>query len=738
MEVKGTIEGIIFRNAENGYTVTVVDVHGLEITAVGIFPPISEGETVTLVGDYKDNSRYGQQFVVHEVVVTPPNSKEGIIRYLCSGLFKGIGESTATAIVKKFGEDTFDIIEYNPSRLTEVRGISAKKMNEISSKYLELRSMQRAIMFFSHYGVSLNLSLKIYKIYGPNTESVIKTNPYKIVGEIDGVGFKTADSIAMSLGLDLNDPNRIKAGIRHILDDVAGRSGHTYLPSGRVIKELKKLLAIEDCDDLIASCLEDMEFNEEIVRISFEGCAAGIMLDKYYRTETGIAKRLVRIMGEGRPLDLNLDKEISHFERMNGITLHERQKEAVAAAINYGGVIITGGPGTGKTTIIKCIIYLFERMGITYALTAPTGRASKRMNEATGRPASTLHRLLNATRTGGKSTFVHNENNPLSQDVVIVDETSMADEFILLALLKALNHGAKLIFVGDKDQLPSVGAGCILADMISSRLIPVVELTHIYRQAEGSYIISNAHLINRCILPDPAKDSKDFFFDYQDDESVALEHVIQFVTARLPKFMNVGAEEIQVLAPLKVGATGVNELNKALQANINPPSREKSEITVGMQILREGDRVIQTSNNYDIEWSRDLAGEITNGAGVFNGDIGIITSINKGEMKVTVRFEDERVAEYSAEEIDQLSLSYCISVHKSQGSEFKAVVLVISRYNPMVLSKNLFYTAVTRAKDLVVIVGNKESVAKMSKNRYTEKRLTALVNFISEELKNQQ
>ena len=734
MEIKGTVEGIIFRNAENGYTVTVIDVHGLEITAVGIFPPISEGEAVNLIGEYKANNKYGQQFVVQEVVVTPPNSKEGIVRYLGSGLFKGIGDVTARAIVKKFGEDTFDIIEYNPSRLTEVRGISARKMQEISSKYIELRSMQRAIMFFSHYGVSLNLSLKIYKIYGPNTESVIKTNPYRIVSEIEGVGFKTADSIAMSLGLELKDPNRIKAGIRHILDDVAGRSGHTYLPSGRVIKELVKLLAIDDCDELIQSCLEDMEFNEEIVRIAFDGCASGLMLDKYYRTETGIAKRLVKIMSEGRPLDLNLDKEIARFEKVNGITLHERQKEAVSAAINYGGVIITGGPGTGKTTIIKCIIYLFERMGISYALTAPTGRASKRMNEATGRPASTLHRLLNAARTGGKSTFVHNENNPLPQDVIIVDETSMADEFILYALLKALNHGTKLIFVGDKDQLPSVGAGCILADMITSRLIPVVELTHIYRQAEGSYIISNAHLINKCILPDPAKDSKDFFFDYQEDENVAKDHVLQFVTTRLPKYLNVSAEDIQVLAPLKVGTAGVNELNKALQTSINPPSRDKTEITVGMQVFRTGDRVIQMANNYDIEWTRVQNGEITNGEGVFNGDIGKIIEINKGEMTVTVQFEDDRVAVYSAEDIDQLSLSYCISVHKSQGSEFKAVVLVVSRYNPMVLSKNLFYTAVTRAKDLVVIVGNKDSVARMSKNRYTEKRLTALVNFIQEEL----
>jgi len=736
MEIKGSIEGIVFRNAENGYTVAAVDVHGLMITAVGIFPPITEGETVTLIGDYKENSRYGQQFVVQEVVITPPKSKEGIMRYLSSGLFKGIGDVTASAIVKKFGEETFDIIEFNPLRLAEIRGISAKKAKEIGEKFYEMRSVQRAIMFLTHYNVSLNLALKIYRVYEANTESIIQTNPYRIVGDIEGVGFKTADTIAMSLGIEKNDPNRIKAGIRHILDDVAARSGHTYLPSGRVFKELKKLLALDDdTDELIGSAMEDMEFNEELVRISFDGCVSGLMLDKYYKMETSIAKRLVKIMSEGRSLDLNLDREIASFEYNYKISLHQRQKEAVEAAINYGSVIITGGPGTGKTTIIKCIIFILERMGISYALTAPTGRASKRMNEATGRPASTIHRLLTVNRMGGRTTFVHNENNPLTQDVLIVDETSMADEFILNALLKALDHGTKLIFVGDKDQLPSVGAGCVLADMISSKLIPVVELTHIYRQAEGSFIISNAHLINKGILPEPDRTSKDFFFDYQEDEGVALEHTVQFVTTRLPKFLNVSPDEIQVLAPLKIGTAGVNNLNKCLQEAINPPSKEKSELTVGMHVLREGDRVIQIANNYDIEWYRDYNGEITNGAGVFNGDIGKIEEIDKGSMKLVVKFEDERVAEYSAEEIDQLALSYSISVHKAQGSEFKAVVLVISRYNPMVLSKNLFYTAVTRAKDLVVVVGNKENVARMTKNRYTEKRLTALVNFINEELR---
>lgn len=731
MELKGTVEGIVFRNAENGYTVLAVDVHGLIITAVGIFPPITEGENVTLIGEYKTNSRFGEQFVVNEVVVVPPTNEEGMIRYLSSGLFKGIGEITATAIVRKFGKDTFDIIEYNPSRLAEVRGISAKKSEEIFLKFEQLRSMQNTIMFLTKHGVSLNLAMKIYKLYGVLSESIVRSNPYRMVGEVDGIGFRTADIIATSMGIEHDSPNRIKAAIRYILDEIASRSGHTYLPVGRIIAECNKVLAFTDEQKpLIEDAIADMETLNEIVRID-TGKSAGMMLDKYFNLENSIAKRLVTIMDEARPLTLNFDREIEFYQKINDITLHPTQKEAISMALNSGAVVITGGPGTGKTTIIKCIIYLLERMGTTYSLAAPTGRASKRMSEATGRNAATIHRLLEFNKASD-STFVYNERNPLPQDVYIVDEVSMADEFIFNALLRAMPRSSKLILVGDKDQLPSVGAGSVLADIIQSELMPVIALSHIYRQAEDSFIVTNAHIINKGVMPEPDKRSSDFFFDYQTDPNVALEHTIQFCTKRIVNYLNVTPDDIQVLAPLKKGEIGVIALNKALQSALNPSSYVKKEITVGQTVFREGDRVIQISNNYDIIWERVDGDTSTNGEGVFNGDIGKIVAINKGEMSVTVRFEDGRVAVYPPENLDQLSLAYAVSVHKSQGSEFKVVILVVERYNPMVLSKNLLYTAVTRAKNMVVLIGGRETYEKMAKNKYTERRMTALVEFINQ------
>lgn len=732
MDISGSVQGIVFRNAENGYTVCAVDVHGLTITAVGIFPPITEGETLFLKGDYKNNSRYGEQFVVEEVIVSPPTDEYSMIQYLSSGLFRGVGEITASAIVNKFKNDTFDVIQFNPIKLAEVRGISKNKAEEIGAKFAELRAMQRAIMFLGKFHVSLNLSLKIYRCYQQNTENIIKTNPYKLVGDVEGVGFRTADQIAISIGIQNDDPNRVKAGIRYCLDEVASRSGHTYLQLGRIISEVKKLLSFtEEQVELINQALEDLEICGDIVRINKNG-VLGYMLDKYYNLESGIAKKMVKIVTEGRPLDVDFNRETDFFERSNGIKFHASQRQAIQEALNNGCVIITGGPGTGKTTIIKCIIYMLENMTMRYALTAPTGRAAKRMNEATGKNAMTMHRLLEMNRHGFGSC-VYNDLNPLPYDVIIVDEVSMADEFIFYALLRALDRGTKLILVGDKDQLPSVGAGSVLADLIESKLMPVCMLNHIYRQSEDSFIITNAHLINRGILPEPNKNSKDFFFDYQDSEEVSIEHTKDFVTKRISKYIDVRPDEIQILAPLKQGTGGVINLNKLMQSALNPPAKFKDELNVGTDVLRVGDRVIQTTNNYDIEWYKDMGNMIVEGVGVFNGDIGIIDSISKGEGSVKVAFEDGRFATYAADELDQLSLAYAISVHKSQGSEFRVVILVLSRYNPMVLSKNLFYTAVTRAKEMVVVVGNKETVARMTKNKYTEKRLTALVDFIHEE-----
>ena len=731
MEIKGTIEGLIFRNAENGYTVAAVDVHGLIITAVGIFPPITEGEDVSLIGEYKKNTRYGDQFVVEQVIVSPPKSEENMKRYLSSGLFPGVGAVTADSIVRKFGADTFDVLEMYPERLAEVRGISRKRALDIGERYGSLRRMQHAILFLGQYHVSLNLSIKIWKFYEDLTESVVKSNPYRLVEDIDGIGFRTADTIALAMGLAKDDPNRIRACVRHTLDDGANRLGHTYLPYGQLIAMTLRLLEFDDTSaQAVIDVVEGMEIMGEVVRLNDED-GPGIMLDKHFQREQTIARRLVKLMLEAPSFAFDYESEIAFFEKLYGITLHSKQRQAVAAAMNNGGVVITGGPGTGKTTIIKCIIHLLERAGTSYMLTAPTGRAAKRMSEATERVAKTIHRLLEMNpHTGGR--FGYNDQNPLPCDVLIVDEISMADEMIFGALLRAMQRGSRLILVGDQDQLPSVGAGCVLADIITSGIMPVVELDHIYRQAEGSYIITNAHQINKGILPEPASGSKDFFFDYQEDEARMMEDVVQFCTKRIATYLPVTPADIQVLAPLKKGDVGVNELNRRLQEALNPPNPLKREMMVGLTLLREGDRVIQTRNNYDITWTRDHHGEVSTGEGVFNGDVGTVDRIDRGSLEVWVRFEDERVAKYTPEDLSDLSLAYAISVHKSQGSEFRVVILVISQYNPMVLNKNLFYTAVTRAKDMVVLVGRKQAFIRMTKNKRTERRYTALVRFIHE------
>lgn len=733
MELKGTIEGLVFRNAENGYTVAAVDVHGLVLTAVGIFPPVTEGEEVTLVGEYKKNPRYGDQFVVEQVIVAPPKSKENMIRYLASGLFPGIGEVTATSIVDYFGMDTFDVLEMNPSRLVEVRGVSRKKAMDMADRYNDLRRMQHAILFLTQYHVSVNLAIKIYKFYEALTESIVRTNPYRLVEDIDGIGFRTADTIALSMGIDKEDPNRVRAALRHCLDDGANKQGNTYLPYGQVLAMTLKLLEFDDTKaGLVMDVLEGMETVGDVIRIPDED-ATGIMLAKHFHREQAIAAKLVALMRDNTGLGFEYEKEIDFFEKVYGITLHPMQRKAVTAALNNGGVVITGGPGTGKTTIIKCIIHLLERAGNSYVLTAPTGRAAKRMSEATGRVAKTIHRLLELNPRSGGMGFVYDDHNPLQADVVIVDEISMADEIIFYSLLRAMQRGARLVLVGDKDQLPSVGAGSVLADIIASKVMPVVQLDHIYRQAEGSFIITNAHLINSGHLPEADKSSKDFFFDYTDDEPRMLQDVVQFCTKRIATYLPVSPQDIQVLAPLKKGEVGVNNINTQLQNALNPASPHKKELVLGSTILREGDRVIQMCNNYDIVWNRaGEHGDVSSGEGVFNGDVGVIEKIDRGNMTALVRFEDDRIAEYGAEDLSDLSLAYAISVHKSQGSEFRVVIVVVSQYNPMILTKNLLYTAVTRAKDMVVLVGNKQSYLRMAHNKRTDKRYTALVRFIAE------
>ena len=725
MELVGNIESIVFRNAENGYTVAHVATPK-RVTCVGIFPPVTEGERVVMTGDHVVNRNFGEQFKITSVKVSPPTGRESMIRYLSGGLFKGIGEITAKNIVSFFGEKTFEVIEFTPHELVKVRGISKVKAESIGNQFSEFRAMQQTIIFLQGFDISLNLALKIYRTYEGLTENVIRNNPFRLIEDVDGVGFATADMLALSMGLDKESSFRLSAAVVHVLKSAASTKGHTYLPLGMLVRETMKLLAFEeDKEHVVLATIDDMQLEGTLVYLN-DYKMNGVMLSSYYNLEKSIAKNLLRIMGHSVELDLDLEEEIAAFEKAQGVNLHSAQKEAIAAAVNSGCVVISGGPGTGKTTIIKFIIELLKKQGYTFALTAPTGRAAKRMSEATGAVAKTIHRLLELHPSSSVP------ETKLDADVVIVDEISMADEYVFNALLKAVPVGGKIVLVGDKDQLPSVGAGNILADIISSGIIPVKYLTHIYRQSSDSNIAIYAHMINGGAVPEFDNRSRDFFFDNVTEEGAVMKDVVSLCTERLPKYFSLPASEVQVLAPLKKGDAGVESLNAELQKVINPPDREKGEMISGDRIFRVGDRVIHVVNNYQLGWVQKTGEKYEAGEGVFNGDIGKVVGVSRAEAQLQVQFEDGKVATYTAGDLDQLALAYCISVHKSQGSEFPIAVVVISRYNPIVTSRNLLYTAITRAKRAVVLVGDKQNVVKMIKNNYTEKRHTALSLFLKE------
>ncbi|MBQ9370265.1 MAG: ATP-dependent RecD-like DNA helicase [Clostridia bacterium] len=725
MELIGTIESIVFRNAENGYTVAHVSTPK-RVTCVGIFPPITEGERVVMTGEMVVNRNFGEQFKATSVQVSPPTGRESMIKYLSGGLFKGIGEVTAKNIVSYFGDKTFEVIEFMPAELVKVRGISRAKAESIGEQYSSFRAMQNTIIFLQSYEISLNLALKIYKTYEGLTEQVIRSNPFRLIEDVDGVGFATADMLALSMGIEKDSTFRISAAVVHVLKSAASTKGHTYLPSSMLLRETMKLLAFdEDRTQSVLAVLDEMQLEGTIVYLN-DLRMNGVMLKTYYNLERSISKNLFRLMETSIDLDLDLEEEIAAFEKKQGVTLHAGQKEAVTAAVNSGCVIITGGPGTGKTTIIKCIIELLQNKGYSFALTAPTGRAAKRMSEATGAEAKTIHRLLDL-RAGNYSSDVK-----IDAEVIIVDEISMADEYVFNALLRAVPVGGKLILVGDKDQLPSVGAGNILADVISSGKVPVKYLTHIYRQSADSHIALFAHMINGGSVPEFDNKSRDFFFDNVPESGDIVKDVISLCTERLPKYFKLDPSEVQVLAPLKKGDAGVEELNAELQKVVNAPALEKRELMHGGRIFREGDRVIHMVNNYHLGWvlRKEVGFEI--GEGVFNGDIGKVIEVDRAEAELKVQFEDGKVATYTAGDLDELALAYAISVHKSQGSEFPVAVVAFSRYNPIVTSRNLLYTAITRAKRAVVLVGDKQNVIKMIKNNYTEKRHTALARFLTE------
>ncbi|MBQ0017509.1 MAG: ATP-dependent RecD-like DNA helicase [Clostridiales bacterium] len=733
MFISGEIDSIVFRNEENGYTVLDLDSNGELLTCVGKFPSVSGGERVELEGDFVKN-KYGNQFATTKVKVLPPNSCDGIVKYLSSGLIKGIGPVTAQAIVDKFGADTLYIMEFNPDKLAEVRGVSKQKAITIAKTFYEVKSMQNAVMFLQSYNITTNLAVKIYKTYQDNTEEVVKTNPYKLVEDVDGIGFSTADKIAQKIGIPANSDFRFRAGILHILKENSEKSGNTYILKKNLITNLYNLLNVEENEEKIDSILTSLTFDGQIKQFDYEDEQC-VMLAKFFKIESSIASKLVALKHKYSDTEVDLSQEISEYEMLNGIELHSHQKDAVQMAVNSGASIITGGPGTGKTTIVKCILSCLKKQRKSVILLAPTGRAAKRLSESTGEDAKTIHRALDLDYKNGNGMFnTLDENNPLKQDVIIVDEVSMVDAQLMFHLLKAIKPFAQLIMVGDKDQLPSVGAGNVLADILSSGVIPVCMLTEIYRQDAKSYIITNAHLINNGKMPILDNTSKDFFYSNIVDPEQMLFNCVNMVTMRLPKFAKTEAEKIQVLAPMKAGACGVDNLNKELQKVINPSNLNKKEIITEFAIYREGDKVMQTVNNYEQEWTRLCEDGLNeSGLGVFNGDIGKIEEINLETGEITVLFEDGRKAIYPRISLSELVLSYAITIHKSQGSEFDVVVIPIVSGASMILTRNLLYTAVTRAKKLVVLVGAKFNIKRMIDNDYTVKRYSMLKQYLIDE-----
>ena len=733
MELRGEIKTVIFRSDDTGYTVLDMKVEDSIFTVVGIFPPVSEGQNIRVEGKFQTKTVYGRQFFADKVYVSQPSRIDGIRRFLGSGLIHGLGPVTAEAIVDRFGVNSLEMMKH-PMELSKVRGISLRRATEFGMEYSKIMRMQDSIVFLQELGISINLALKIYRVYDEKTEEFIRKNPYMLVDDIDGVGFATADRIAGELGIARDSDYRITAGIIHVLKEASSRHGHNYLPQNELLSAVFDLLKL-DCDDpdqRIRDNVEDMVLFGDLVRYD-TGEHVAVVLKANYKTEESIARRLIMLQSRADDFRVDVTDAVHAFEAEAGFSLHPKQIEAVKDAVENGVQIVTGGPGTGKTTIVKCILHLFKNLGQRVVLCAPTGRAAKRLSEATGEDARTIHRLLDLDYKDGQGCFTYNDQTRLPADVIIVDEMSMVDEYVFNSLVKAINNGARLVLVGDKDQLASVGAGNVLGDLIASGKFPVSYLTQIYRQSEDSHIIPNAHKINNGEMPLMDNKSRDFFFEEKASAEEIARTTIDLVTKRLPKYLGVRPDEIQVLCPMKRGSAGIYVLNRHLQAVLNPPSKEKKEFRCGEFVFREGDKVMQMQNNYQQEWTQTVGFKVERGLGVYNGDIGVIESINMHIMQFIVRFEDDKVAIYQYEDAEQLALAYAVTIHKSQGSEFDAVVIALDA-NYMLQSRNLLYTAVTRAKKLVVIAGSRATVGRMVKNNETARRYSLLVNLINDEL----
>ena len=736
--VTGYIDHIIFRNEENGYTVMVVknSENEEELTCVGSFPAVSQGTTIQASGIYTHHPVYGKQFQISSFVEKIPEDTYAMERYLGSGAIKGIGAALAARIVRRFGEDTIRIVEEEPERLAEVKGISEKKAREIAAQVTEKTEMRKAMIFLQKYGISLNLGAKIYQKYKDSLYTVLQENPYRLAEDISGVGFKIADEIAARIGIHADSDYRIRSGMLYTLLQASGE-GHTYLPKDQLFARCAKLLGVDE--SYMEKHLMDMLLDRKLVMQEKKGEKI-IYPSQYYYLELNTARMLCEL-NICCPEDENIvEKRIASIEKETGTVLDEMQKKAVTEAAGHGLFILTGGPGTGKTTTINAIIRFFEGEGAELRLAAPTGRAAKRMTEATGYEAQTIHRLLELNgmpeddRSTGAVHFERNAQNPLEADVIIIDEMSMVDIHLMHSLLLAITAGTRLILVGDENQLPSVGPGNVLRDIIHSGCFPVIELTKIFRQASESDIVVNAHKINRGEPVEINNKSRDFFFLKRYDADMIIRVVIALIQDKLPRYVNARPFEIQVLTPMRKGLLGVERLNQMLQRYLNPQDGSKKEKTLGDRLFRQGDKVMQIKNDYQMEWEvRGRYGiPVEKGIGVFNGDTGILREINEFAETAEVEFEDGRFATYSFKQLEELELAYAITIHKSQGSEYPAVILPVLSGPQMLLYRNLLYTAVTRARKCVTVVGSEETFAEMIRNEKQQKRYSALDERIRE------